>query len=157
MIAMIFQKLKRLWARPRAERSALFGSLIALPLLALALRLFGFKRVRAQLEKWTPLLPAVAPAVTPTQATAIAGMVNLAARRSLYKANCLKRSLLLWWILRRYHLDSQLRIGVRKGGTGLEAHAWVDLDGVVINDRLGFISTFKPFAGDVMTAYHFLD
>jgi hypothetical protein len=40
----------------------------------------------------------------------------------------------LWWMLRREGVEGELHIGARKQGTRFEAHAWVELDGQVLND-----------------------
>lgn len=143
--------------RSGEERWIFVSSLFLLPTLALAMNRVGFKRLRGWLETRS-----AAEFVAPTPATTerarlIAKMVNLAARLSPYKANCLKRSLALWWLLRRRKIDSELKIGVRKGKTGLEAHAWVEIGGMVLNDSPNFVRTFMPFAGDIMAAYRFID
>jgi hypothetical protein len=49
--------------------------------------------------------------------------------------DCLPRSLMLCWLLRRRGIDSQLHIGVRKGNGKMEAHAWVERNGVILNDQ----------------------
>lgn len=48
--------------------------------------------------------------------------------------NCLVRSMVLWALLRRAGIGGELRIGARKDGSQLEAHAWVELRGYVLND-----------------------
>ena len=40
----------------------------------------------------------------------------------------------LWWLLRRDGVAGELHIGARKQGERLEAHAWVELAGIVLND-----------------------
>ena len=49
-------------------------------------------------------------------------------------ANCLHRSIVLWWLLRRQGVACHIRFGVRKGGTALRAHAWVEHRDTVLND-----------------------
>lgn len=61
--------------------------------------------------------------------------VNLAARYPWPWALCLQRSLALCLWLDREDLRVQLRIGVRKRNDSLEAHAWVEYHGRVLNDR----------------------
>ena len=68
------------------------------------------------------------------EALRVARLVQLAADRGPVRANCLERSLVLWALLRRRGIDSDLRIGARKHGERLEGHAWVEWDGVVLND-----------------------
>ena len=61
---------------------------------------------------------------------AIGRAVRLAAVYGPYRATCLPRALVAWGLLRRCSLKGELTIGVRKAEGGLEAHAWVELDGV---------------------------
>ena len=58
--------------------------------------------------------------------------------------------MLLWWLLRRRGMESELRIGVRKKAEVLEAHAWVEYQGCVLNDRSDVDQHFSPFAGAIL-------
>ena len=60
--------------------------------------------------------------------------INLAARYPFRWALCLQRSLALCLWLERRGVVCQLRIGVRKRAGVLEAHAWVEYHGCVLND-----------------------
>lgn len=156
-MASLSQRISGYFRRSGEERRVFIVSLFLLPTLALAMNRVGFKRLRGWLEARTsPEFVTPTPETT-ERARQIAKMVNLAARLSPYKANCLKRSLALWWLLRRRHIDSELKIGVRKGKNGLEAHAWVEIGGVILNDAPSFVRTFLPFAGDIMAAYRFVN
>ena len=42
--------------------------------------------------------------------------------------------MVLWWLLRRAGIAGELHIGGRKSGPRFEAHAWVELEGKVLND-----------------------
>ena len=64
----------------------------------------------------------------------VSQMVLAAARQSFFRATCLERSLVLWRLLARLGIASQLRIGVRKTGDKFEAHAWVEHEGVAIGE-----------------------
>jgi hypothetical protein len=59
----------------------------------------------------------------------------------------LQRSLVLNYWLRREGLPSELRIGVRKDGDALKAHAWVELGRHVVNDPVAAVAAFTPLAG----------
>ena len=48
------------------------------------------------------------------------------------RAACLQRSAVATWLLRRHGIDAQLVIGFRP--LPFESHAWVEVDGRVIND-----------------------
>ena len=60
--------------------------------------------------------------------------INTASRYPLPWARCLQRSLALCLWLDRQDIDPELKIGVRKDGIALAAHAWVEYGGEVIND-----------------------
>jgi hypothetical protein len=60
--------------------------------------------------------------------------VNLTARHPIEWARCLQRSVALCLWLDRQGLRPVLRLGVARNGDRLEAHAWVEYRGVVIND-----------------------
>lgn len=66
------------------------------------------------------------------RARAYGRLVNQAGAR-LTKITCLRRSLLVWWMLRWARLPSTLKIGVKTSG-GLTSHSWVEHDGIIIND-----------------------
>ena len=60
------------------------------------------------------------------------------------RALCLRRSVALCYWLGFEGLPASLRIGVRSGREGLEAHAWVELDGTVVNEEAAVLKTFVP-------------
>ena len=62
--------------------------------------------------------------------------------------HCLARALALRWWMRSRGLDAQLRIGVRQGPGGLEAHAWVELAGAPVDEQPGNTMTYKLIALD---------
>ncbi len=47
----------------------------------------------------------------------------------IYRRNCLKRTLSLYYFLSRLGLPVQVNLGVRKGGGKLEGHGWLSLEG----------------------------
>jgi hypothetical protein len=53
--------------------------------------------------------------------------------------------LLLRWLLRRYGTASDLRIGVRFEEGVLAAHAWVEKDGIPVNDRPEAVARYAAF------------
>lgn len=65
-------------------------------------------------------------------------------------ANCLGESLTLAVLLQRLDYPASLRIGARRARAGLEAHAWVELDGVPLNDRPDIAADYSPFADQVI-------
>ena len=60
-------------------------------------------------------------------------MVRAAAHYGVLRVTCLEESLALWHLLEKQNVPSSLRIGVRKVGEKLEAHAWVEYEGTALN------------------------
>ncbi len=127
---------------PAREQKVLLASLALLPLFWLGLRLAGLRRFQAWLDR-SPV--AQRTPLTQAEGAALGVAVNRAASHVLGPATCLTRSLQLRWLLRRYGTSSDLRIGVRLEGGELLAHAWVEQDGVPVNDHPDVASCFAAF------------
>lgn len=142
-----WRKLKELSG---SELMVLFQALLLLPLVALGIKCFGFRRFYGTIANSTPRKDRVQGREGVKQARAIAKLVEIASRHGLYKPNCLQKSLLLWWFLQRRNIESELRIGVRKKAELLEAHAWVEYQGWILNDRSDVDQQFAPFAESIL-------
>ena len=94
----------------------------------IGLRLFALPRLLR-----TAARPLGAPAVTGDEIRDRVEAVNRIARY-LPGATCLATSLALAWILRGRGVPAEVRIGVRKENGGLDAHAWVECDGVAVTE-----------------------
>jgi len=73
----------------------------------------------------------------------VAWLVSIAGR--LTPCRCLARSLTLARVLGRRGVVTQMRIGVLTEGGTLQAHAWVEWTGRVLNDHPGNLQRFAPF------------
>lgn len=142
------RRIARFLALPAAERAVLLNAFFWLPVTALALRL----RLRglepgalAVVAPATPTQPGVAPA-------RIAELVAVAARHGVVRGNCLSQSLTLKRLLDRHGVAGTLRVGARRAGAGLEAHAWVEHDGRPLNDGADVAGRYPPFRGRVRGA-----
>jgi hypothetical protein len=139
-------KLQQFLALTASERRTVLAAMAWLPLFWIGLRALGLQRLQA----WLQRKPLPRPArLTAAELPRLGQLVNAATHHTLGPANCLTRSLYLWWWLRRRGVDSQVRIGVRIAGSTLEAHAWVEHAGVPINDRNDVSTDFPPFAEHV--------
>ena len=132
--------LNALRRAPHRLRNLAVGDLVllvvapaALPVSALLLSRLGLRRVQGLLP---PGLSAGRQRAAVSEAQRLAWMVKVAAMYGPWPANCLQRSVVLWWYLRIRALDADLRIGVRRDHEhgGLDFHAWVEHDGLVLND-----------------------
>lgn len=113
-----------------------------LPLLSVSLRFRGFLKTRTFLQNH--LAPANRLAGSSDPALAVR-MVRAAVRHSWAHPTCLQESLALWWLLARQGIGSELRVGVRKRGSNFEAHAWVERDGVALNEPQALHEHYAAF------------
>lgn len=140
-------KWRRLRNLSNTERRLLFQALVLLPVTALGLRFLGFRRYQAALMRFPPgkRQAGSQEGGAIEQALLAARMIEAASREGLRRGNCLEKSLALWWLLRREGISSELRIGARKTPSALEAHAWVERDGVVLNEHDDLHRHYTPF------------
>lgn len=137
--------LKRFLQLKAADRGVVLRALVLLPEVRIWLRVIGFKRTRALLSsRRSPLRISPAPGWNP-RAWNIMRLMRAAARRGPVHGNCLSQSLTLWALLRDAGIESELRIGVRKDQGKLLAHAWVELAGVPLNDRMEVVRQYAAF------------
>ena len=68
----------------------------------------------------------------------------IASRHLPLDASCLRQSLLIWWLLLRRGLAAELRIGAGNREEFL-AHAWVELEGRLVNERTDVTERYRPF------------
>jgi hypothetical protein len=141
------KRLHQFLALSARQQRAMLLAWLALPVCHLALRRWGLARVQA----WVLTRP-----LRPTTSTGHAGLtrddleglgyaVNRAAKFPLRERACLRRSLVLLWVLRRHGIEAQLCIGVRFLEGALDAHAWVEWQGHPINDRADVAQDFASF------------
>ena len=138
MIASL-AKLRRLTP---PQRRILYAAAVLIPLVAARLRLGGMKRVRASMG---PLRAHCASADALAAARDIARLVSVAARHGLYRGECLPTALALQWLLNRHGIESDLRLGVRRNGRLVEAHAWIEHRGVALIDGADVHERFGAF------------
>jgi len=158
-----FRKLQRLSAK---ERRLLTQALILLPLtfwgvyalgvsrwlrFLAQLASFGTTSKRSTNDQGSPVAErdlVAADAAATGQAGAIARIVKIAAEKGLYEAKCLPQTLVLWCLLRRNHIESEIRFGARKQEGELQAHAWVEVGGIALNEDSDVCLHFSPLGTD---------
>ena len=133
----LFEKWRRFRSRPPEDRRLILRAALILPLTEAGLRCFGFHQWKELIETFS--LPANRPQRLAREALYEKGLRAARAVGSVelhgpMDPNCLERSMTLWWILRLDGIDGELHIGARKQEGELEAHAWVELSGRVLND-----------------------
>jgi hypothetical protein len=131
----MWEQLRRFSALERTARGIFLRAAILLPLISLSLRLRGFRKTQASLQKFLSSPDRVVGDSARTRCELTVRMVRAAVRHSrLGHPTCLEESLALWWLLRRHGIACRLRIGVRKHDEKFEAHAWVERDGTALNE-----------------------
>lgn len=131
----MLKSLRRFSALERPAQRLFVRALVTLPLVGLSLKFRGFEATRAALRKTVSrVTPQILSDSLDKQIALTAHMVNAADRHGLVHPSCLVKSLTLWWLLGCQGITSELRVGVRKEGGNLEAHAWVERDGIALNE-----------------------
>jgi len=146
----MWARLRRFSALPRPAKGLFLRAVVLLPLLTVSLRVRGFGATQRFLQKFiTPTKNSLPVTAVGSCAALTSRMVLAAARNSPVPSTCLERSLSLWWLLARQGIATQFRIGVRKDGKKLAAHAWVERDGVAIGEPEEQHSHYAAFAEEM--------
>jgi hypothetical protein len=130
----MWERLRRFSALERPARWLFLRAAALLPLVSLSLRLRGFRKTQAFLQKSLSLPSHPADISVSSSAHLTVRMVRAAVRTGIGHPTCLDESLVLWWLLGRQGIRSELKVGVRKEGEKFEAHAWVECDGMALNE-----------------------
>ncbi|HYL45401.1 MAG TPA: lasso peptide biosynthesis B2 protein [Candidatus Limnocylindrales bacterium] len=144
-----WRKFNRLSGGERSVALEAAGALLA---TWLGLRLLGFRHWKNFLARLLPAKiasPGRAHSDIAVSARRISQLEMAAALNIPLRTNCLEQSLVLWWLLERRGIAAELRIGARKDAGHLEAHAWVELDGQVLNEPAEEHLHFVPFDGPI--------
>jgi hypothetical protein len=125
------------------KRMLIYASAL-MPVFWVRLKLQGFARV-SDAVSGKPGKDQTKLSYTLEEMRSVGRLVNAAAAHTLGKNNCLIRSLVLQHLLSRRGIESTLRIGVRTQNGVLEAHAWIEKDGMPLNDRDDISESFEVF------------
>lgn len=127
--------LRRFSALERPAQALFLRALVTLPLVGLSLKFRGFEVTRSTLRKRLSHTKPQTDSDSQNKQIALAArMVNAADRHGLVHPSCLVKSLTLWWLLGRQGVTSELRVGVHKEGGNFQAHAWVEREGIALNE-----------------------
>ena len=125
------------------ERKFLIAAAATLPIVWVRLRVSGL----ASAQRWVGTRTGASPSnPAPGEVQRLATLVSIAARYVPLPSTCLTRSLALVALLKTQGIQSQLRIGVRKDGAALDAHAWVEYAGIPVNDSPDVAQRFAMFS-----------
>jgi len=145
----MWEQLRRFRTLEPPARGLFLRAAALLPLISASLGLLGFRKTQKFLQKFLP-----ASNCTPDRSAAAeltVRMVRAAVRHSLVHPTCLEESLALWWLLKRQHIACDLRIGVRKDSEKFEAHAWVEREGMALNEPESLHTHYAAFDSALST------
>jgi len=132
--------VRRFIAKPRrVQRAALTAALVA-PIVKWNIRHRSYADTVRRLRNRPR-----SPADGVSDAAAVARAAQAAMRRLPVGLSCLDVSLVVWWLVGGGEV-AEIRLGVKADdGSGLNFHAWVEVDGVVINDHPAVGSRYSTF------------
>ncbi len=126
-------------------------AVLLLPLISVSLKIRGFRATQESLLRFLAHPQQVsqedsARLLADVERTRLTvRMVNAAVRHAWPNSTCLAKSLALWWLLGRQGIASELRIGARKVQDKFEAHAWVERQGIAVNEPEQLHRHYAPF------------
>jgi hypothetical protein len=136
----MWERLRRFSLLNAEARGIFLRAAVLLPVISASLKMRGFRATQEFLLRFLPLDQQTAQGESARvlrdqgRTQVAARMVNAAVRRAWPAATCLEKSLTLWWLLKRHRIACEVRIGARKLGGKFEAHAWVEHEGVALNE-----------------------
>lgn len=130
------------------EWQVILSALLLLPACALALRLKGYKWVCDKYRSVHVQTSRLSLEEEQVLARRIARSIGIAASYGPYRANCLKRSLVLAMLLHNRGIAHELKLGAAVQDGDFSAHAWVERLGVPLNDDPAVKGRFKEFRGN---------
>lgn len=134
---------------PNRDRTLLIKTYLLLGLIRLGLWLLPFKTLQAWLAKLHHRQSRYqAPKLTKISRRTVGQAiwaVNISSHYMPGKVKCLARALATQVLICRRGYDPELKIGVAKAEDhSLEAHAWVELQGLVVMGLVQDLSRFTP-------------
>jgi hypothetical protein len=131
----------------RSVRSVVFaGQFFFIPLVQISLKCLGYQRTKVLVTRLSPC-PGPMRNEVRNRTLSISAAVESSMTSGLLKGTCLHRSMYLWWLLRWAKCPAYMVTGVRKDkDTGkIFLHAWLEQDGVPLNERARVVNDYKRF------------
>jgi len=119
-------------------------AVLRLAAVGLCLKALGFTSTQRWLLGRGLAQPDFGRNASEARAADLAWAVSSATRVSHPRPACLTRSLALWSLLRDEGIESRVCFGARQVPAGLLAHAWVEVNGRVLNDDADVAQRFPP-------------
>jgi hypothetical protein len=135
--------IRRFRSLDDADRWLVVEAALLLTFVSSGLAIVRFPRLRRMLDCYAGL--ARPGTLIDNPVLRIAKAIERGSRHSRLRTTCLVQALAADAMLRRHGVPSVLHLGVlgqRPGRGQLEAHAWVDSDGVVVTGRTAELSNY---------------
>jgi Transglutaminase-like superfamily len=143
-LKLLRRKYSTILGLSSGDRWLLVHALWLLPVVAFSVSFKGMQFTQAMLLR-LPLHIAVGTETVESRVWATVRLVRVAVRYHHPWTNCLKQSLVLWILLRSQGILSELRIGVQRESDKFMAHAWVEYQGIVLNDTNDVRQRYQAF------------
>jgi Transglutaminase-like superfamily len=115
------------------SRKLFWRAVMLLHVVSRSLHTRGFQRTKQELARQLAGTTPVTHGAAGETLQKTCRMVRAGAHYGLGHPTCLEQSLVLWYLLQERNISASLRIGVRKSAEKFEAHAWVEHDGIALN------------------------
>lgn len=139
-LRLMLRKLRRWATLAPVDRQAVTEAWLLLLVVKLTLGWLGLAGCKRLLGALAPRGRRAAdsePVAAPVAAAWLQRWIGAAAANHVSPSRCLERALVLRAMLGRRGHGAELRIGVRRHGAELEAHAWVECGGCPVADDEG--------------------
>lgn len=140
----MIKHLVRLKSLTLKQWQLLLSAFLLLPLCCLFLQLLGFNRTRSIVARIRPSQFSHSKKEALELGYQTSRLVSVAVKYGIYQPTCLAHSIALWVLLLRQGIDANLRIGVQSINNNFNAHAWIELNGDVLNDSADVSQRFMP-------------
>ena len=145
-------KLRQLKALSAWQWSVLLRSPFIYPFVYVRLRQGGFKQALLWVHPDAAKSSGLPPGEELQLARETSYALSVGLKYGVWKPNCVTRSVALAWFLSRKAISCDIRIGVpgalnADNAADFTAHAWVETQGMVLNDSQQISQKFQPFDG----------
>jgi hypothetical protein len=137
---------------PVTDLPAIVAAMVLLAVASRSLQSRGFAVASRRVQRLCPTRPPNARVPDGARVARVVETIGRAAELIPGQVGCLPRSMTISAMLRHRGVEADLRIGVRSTSAGVEAHAWVELDGVPVNDASNVDDEFLPFDREITNA-----
>jgi hypothetical protein len=142
---MEMNKMKKWRSLSTSQRRLLLFLAVFIPLINFKIRTSGLDRTLSwlkskSLEKSNKYYST---AKSNESIDDIISLVNIGSRYTCFQVTCLRRSVILWWLLYRKGYSATIQIGSMMCESEFHSHAWVMLNGEVLNDSPEVVSKYS--------------